>query len=1052
MLNLVIGRAKTGKTAYCFQQFGMCMQHKTTGKPSYFVVPEQYALVAERQLLSLHELQGKTLFEDEVLSFKRLAYRILSQYGGLCLDHMDESGRRMLLTQIAYENKERLSYYTHLFERPKQISDLLSLFSEFEKYNLRGEVIASLSNSTTIPSLLKQKVNDLGILYQAYLQALRKICMTDGDLFALATHKAARYDFFKGCNVWIDAFTGFTALERELIIQMMRDADSLTVTFCMDAESEPIFNGIRLSYERLVSLAKEMQIPYQTISLNLPETQVNSYYKSPALRMLERSFTAYRGACYVPDVLETAQTGIEIHESSNVYEEVIYVADSILALHQQGIPFNEIAVAVRHPAAYASLIESVFPRVGIPFFLDDRRSVESNPFVVSVLSLLNIISNGFQYEDVATFLKTGFYTSNLSMVDRLENEILSCRLRGERQFRNSKSSEVHGLAEFVLSLKVQFNQCKDLGSCVEAFETFLIQHAFSEHIRALADCFTDENNLDKKNAYLHIWDISRNVFSQIKVFLGNIPVSTSQEAAALLYRLLCAGLSSVKTAFLPQNMQAVQIVGIDRSRMAHVSALFLMGANEGVLPASMDDSGILNDSEREWISSMAVELADDNLLRAGKERYNIYATLFAPSDFLCVSYPLRDGSGSAVMPSSAVVNRLIRLYPDIPITKSHLPAKRLLHKIDVRLPLVEETARTLFLPSSQPVISVSRLETYRKCPFMYFLDYGLKAKERELGQLEFSHIGDLMHKLIELGTAQLMAFGSSTCSDIIAHIFHKACAESNIPIENQDSGRGALVVARLNRFAVSALEGIQAQLSAGKFVPIGFEVPFGTKDVESLPAYTVPVGDKALPFIQLQGKIDRFDAYYNEGKLFIRVIDYKSSEQKLKFDDVYLGQRLQLMTYMKVLIEQKSSIKTVSRLAGVSDVQEIIPAGVLYFVLKDDLSKVDINGMLKENNYCMEGFLLDDADVLTAMTGEGHGTPVIPAVYKKDGLLHAKSNGMTVSDYMEMSKAVDQAVGITVREILSGNISPIPICTHNGKRPCSFCPYGAVCGTIERNK
>lgn len=1048
MFTLVIGRGKTGKSTYCFRQFADKICEGPGEKPSYFIVPEQYALSAERQILHMPELQGRTLLDDEVLSFKRLAYRILSRLGGLSAHRMDEEGKIMLLTQIAYEARQTLSYYSGLCDNPWQISRVLALFSEFEKYGVQEQMLRTLADKENITPTLSQKLGDLALLYGTFTHKLHKTCMTDGDIFHLAARKAATKGYFKGSCIWVDSFTGFTALERELLIQMMIDCQSLTVTLCMDENGEPIFDGIRVTFQRLIALAKELHVPYQVITLDSLMND-GSFYQAPALRALEKSYTAFRGKVYVPEDGIPEDKGLEIHESRNVFEEITYVARSLNRLHAQGVSYGEMAVAVRHPEEYGSLIEAIFSRYQIPFFMDTRRSIESNPLIVAIIGILNILHGGFRYEDVAMFLKTGMYYTDLALVDALENEILSSNLRGEQRYCGSPCKELQLFGTDFATLKQRLSRCSTLEGCVDALESFMVQHQFRERLEALGDALDSAGKHEKAEEYIRIWDIVMKLFTQIRLFLGNIAISSVKETCALLRKLLSAGFASYRTGFLPQNPEAVQIVGIDRSRTAGLQALFLMGANEGVLPAAMDDSGLLNDGEREWINAMSVELADDSVMRVGKERYMIYATLFAPASFLCVSYPLRDCGGNPMMPSTAVVQQLRRLFPSLPITRWTEHESTGDPSTFARLALLQnDTARNLFLPAERPLISVSRLETYRSCPYRYFLNYGLRAQERDLGEMDLASIGNLMHKLIEKGTASLVASGDVSASDIISSIFDTAVREAGVPSEARESGRGQLIVTRLNRFATSALQGIQQQIDAGRFIPVGFEVPFGKNEPGSLPALTVPIGEEGLPAVRLQGQIDRFDVYAEEDRLYVRVIDYKSSEQKMKFDDVYLGQRLQLMTYMKTLVEQKNSREAVLRMAGAPSNSQVLPAGVLYFVMKDDLSRIDTNGALHEKSYCMEGFLLDEPDVLRAMTGNGT-VPVVAVSQKKDGFLHVKSGGMTMAEYRDMSDAVDNAVRITVRSIASGEVTPAPSWTHNGKSPCTYCAYGAVCGIVK---
>ena len=578
----------------------------------------------------------------------------------------------------------------------------------------------------------------------------------------------------------------------------------------------------------------------------------------------------------------------------------------------------------------------------------------------------------------------------------------------------------------------------------------MVQWNIENKLKVCGDQFRLQGELDRSDEYIRIWEIFSHILDQIKTFLGGVTFTSLKEKCTFIHRILSAAFKSYRTGFLPQNPEAVQILGIDRSRTSNLYAMYIMGANEGVLPASVEDTGMLNDQDRDWITSKAVELADDSLTRAMKEQFNIYATLFAPSSYLCVSYPLFDSAGNRVLPSTMVVAQIKRLYPKVFQSFDSSISVENCAEFQASGFLLSKTALALFLPSPIPNTSVSRLETYRKCPFKYFMDYGLRAEERDLGQMDYRDIGDLMHKLIEKGTAQLLRSEDLDGQSIMNDIFEDTVKEIGLSAELQDSERGQILLNRLSRFSASALDGIRSQWQEGTFVPIGFEVAFGEKEEGSLPGFIIPLDMDSIKAVQLHGRIDRFDFCKNEDNIYIRVIDYKSSDQKIQFDDVYLGQRLQLITYMKALIEQKNSQTAIKKMIDERNDVQFLPGGVLYFVMQDDLSKIDTKGKLEENNYCMDGFILDDPIAIDAMQGNSD-TPIVSISKGRNGEWKAKK-GFSLAEYQSMSDSVDQSIRISIREIASGTMAPKPVCAHNGTLPCQYCVYQSICGIQSKKK
>lgn len=75
-LNLIYGKSGTGKSEYIYKDIDQKIEQF---KNIYIVVPEQSNLTSERKFF---EITGrKTLFNVEVLTLSRMAYRISNEVG-----------------------------------------------------------------------------------------------------------------------------------------------------------------------------------------------------------------------------------------------------------------------------------------------------------------------------------------------------------------------------------------------------------------------------------------------------------------------------------------------------------------------------------------------------------------------------------------------------------------------------------------------------------------------------------------------------------------------------------------------------------------------------------------------------------------------------------------------------------------------------------------------------------------------------------------------------------------------------------------------------------
>src|SRR5699024_3884263 len=130
---------------------------------------------------------------------------------------------------------------------------------------------------------------------------------------------------------------------------------------------------------------------------------------------------------------------------------------------------------------------------------------------------------------------------------------------------------------------------------------------------------------------------------------------------------------------------------------------------------------------------------------------------------------------------------------------------------------------------------------------------------------------------------------------------------------------------KLEQVIAQATYILSEQARASGFSPVGIELGFGYKD--ELAPIKIPLSkDRELI---LRGRIDRVDKAEQDGNLYLRIIDYKSSDYQLSLEDVYYGLSLQMLTYLHVILLQ--SEKWLGMQAS--------PAGVLYFHIHDAMVK-----------------------------------------------------------------------------------------------------------------
>ena len=87
-------------------------------------------------------------------------------------------------------------------------------------------------------------------------------------------------------------------------------------------------------------------------------------------------------------------------------------------------------------ADYEAVIQAVFPRYDIPVYLSRRSDMLEKPVWSLVTGVLSSLENGFEYEDMFRWLKTGLAGLTAEECDLLENYVLKWEIHGRMWLRD----------------------------------------------------------------------------------------------------------------------------------------------------------------------------------------------------------------------------------------------------------------------------------------------------------------------------------------------------------------------------------------------------------------------------------------------------------------------------------------------------------------------------------------------------------------------------------------------------------------------------------------
>lgn len=915
MLNIITGKTGSGKSNMCLDSFSKHILDSasffTDKTDAYYFVPEQFAVTEEKRLL---EMTDKPLLGYEITNFKRFAYRLLSDYGGLdTKNSLTPAGALMLLTKVINDKAGELHYFTEILDSPKQISLIMGLIDEFNKYDVSPEDLRNPDVRTSLLSSSASKLDDLALILEYYRENVSASYSDDRLLYNAALDIIEKHDIFSQCDIWVDNFTGFTNIEYKFITLMIKNARTVNITLSTSLDNNKVYDPINSTYRNLTDICKKLNVEYNVISL--PESGMS-------------------------------EKNIQIHEFADMFDEVKYCAEQIARLNKTGVDFNDFVVCCREISDYDSLIKSVFGKYNIPIHIDSKKNIDSNPLIRAIISVIHVILDNWRAEDVLSLAKTKMFPVD---PDRMENTILKYGLKGKKSWSECTDPECLIIFNTISLLESELKSAETIHDVSRIFCNFMKSNNFDSIIKIKADEFMRISKFDYANEYYRTWNIVMDIFDKVNSFLGDIRVNSVHHGLEMMSRFLENGFSGSKIGFIPQIQSCVSVINIERLRSQNKKYLFFLGANEEFLPKKFDDGGLLKDSERDALLSYGISLADDTEQRSCKEYFFIDNLIRNKVDNLIVFYSLSNLSGDEMHVSAALISELKKYTGDIIKHSTELQYTQS-ENISSSVLLDYEVVNELFNPDIRE-FSVSVIEKYMQCPYRFFIESGLFVDERECAELLSSDTGNLMHDAISVGCSSLGGLSSDevtedTCTQIIDNAYNTILESDKYKyiLKNE---RNLRLVERLRKFSSGVLWYIHKSSLNNKMLPFLYEYSYNSLDVD--------INHRNCEKISLQGRIDRCDVYDKNGQKYVRVVDYKSSDHKISKDEVYTGIKLQLISYLYAFTKKFPEYK-----AG----------AVNYFIFDDDINSLQMKDILKsvqvDKKYSMNGFVLDDPEIMEA--------------------------------------------------------------------------------------
>ncbi|MDR3119917.1 MAG: exodeoxyribonuclease V subunit gamma [Clostridiales bacterium] len=372
---------------------------------------------------------------------------------------------------------------------------------------------------------------------------------------------------------------------------------------------------------------------------------------------------------------------IRFVECANAFDETEFAAADILSLcREYGYRFGDVAVICSDPESYAALVEPVFARYGIRCFVDLKKDIAEHPLIRLLFSLFSILESRFSYESVFSYLKTGLTDVGQADVDRLENFALARGIRGgmwtsaaawrDDGLERARRRFLEPIGTFSRAVR---GGCTPAEFCGAVY-TFLTDCGARRVImERLAGAQKTPDERAAASELKQIWGFAADVLDQIVELgyggsLGNVgslgggdraPEKRPLEVYARMFR---SGAMSYRVGAIPPSADEVLVGSTERTRSHAVKALYVLGANDGLFPASPRPTSLLTDADRVALRGLGLSIAKDSVESSFDALFNVYATLTIPTRHLRIFWPLAGRGGKAAKPAP-VIRLLQKLFP-----------------------------------------------------------------------------------------------------------------------------------------------------------------------------------------------------------------------------------------------------------------------------------------------------------------------------------------------------------------------------------------------------
>lgn len=1061
MLNIICGSAGSGKSRFIYNKISALAKE---GKKSLLIVPESMSHLAERRLLL--SCGNSVSRYAKVTTLSHLTSDIFFTCG-LRDRYLDNGGRVLSMYRAISQLEGTLQYYGSEVQRPALVASMLDVTNEFIHSGIDEGRLSRLAPS------LSPKMQDISLIYTSYLSVCRDSSLDPAVAMDIASEHITQSGIFEGTYVFFDDFTAYSEQKMRFIDHIISESEEVTFSILTNEDPIVFYEQHKLRSRLCDMVSRRGEKP------NIITLPRDTKSKAPELCALEHLFEP-KAPKYEGEV-----NAVELFSAENMAQECELVAAKIRWLIlKEGARLRDIAVVCGNESDYTPLLESAFQRYDIPHFFSRREDVLKKPAFAAALGPIACLCDGLRLETVLSYIKCGLLGLDDDNICKLENYALMWGISGNRWLEPfTKCTNGFDMPTFdederlalietarqkavasILVFKELSADCKNGGDFAAAFSEYLkrveLRHLFEERMASL----NRSERYQDASEYAQLYEILTSALAQFEGVCGNLPMDIGE-----FRQLLSLTLGQYDVSSIPTSLDSVTVGTFARMSGYGIKHLFIIGARYGALPPETPSGSILTEGEREALEAHSISLPK-NEDKSLSLQADVYRAFNAPTRSLTVVYP-KSSSGDDAFIKSNIVTYMEGILPKLKEKQAETPLKYLrltapkpafelactatqaesstesptpealaarsrlsknaenLEKFKYLEKYVENPRQVITnhdvlrkLYNGTLSVSASAVDRYNACPFYYFCQYALDAKERKVAEFGALETGTIIHAVVE-NAIKALSTGEESDPDVAARKFSDAEIAKQ---KDADSPRMKALLEQFKENAVYITRDVWEEIQTSDFKPEYFEmdINFG-KDAE--PTVWEENGFKVV----LKGKIDRVDRFGD----YLKVVDYKTGTKEFNLGDILHGKNLQPFIYILML-----------RNAGVGEgcAALYIPAKAEFITSATPKNDEEAKSERRESVKRI-GIVRSEADLLNALEHDCTSQKArwLPLNYdKRSGVLKLDSSPVASKDQLDkIISYTEKKIKQFATSVTSGDIDISPC----GEKACSYCPYKTVC-------